>query len=208
VRDVFPAAPLAPQLVAAAALEEEFGPRAREGFTGQNDHMGAPLGSVYLSISAFGRLTITARSIHGSPSEGITLFEAVEVMLPLYLAASAVTSGAYERLLGLPGWGRRRYCWALEIEERIAFPTPLAGSDCIGFPGRIPASVPLGGVRPEPSMAFSRGWDLSRLNCRPEHLVESVLGDLLAHWGYENDPVVVAEIVAALRLTRTGQLSR
>jgi hypothetical protein len=219
VCDTFPAEPVAPRLVALVSLEEEYGPRTREGFTGReiSDYMGAPMGPVYLSVSAVGRLSMTARHIYRPPSEDTywptsedtTLFEVVDVMLPLYLAASAIASGAYERLLGLPpGWRRRRYNWELEVEEHIAFPTPLAGSRTVGFPTRTPGLVPLGGGRPEPSEVFFRGSDLSRHSCRPERLVASVLGDLLAHWGYEVDPLVISDVVATLRLIRTGQLVR
>ena len=144
VRDTFPAEPLAPRLVALVALEEEYGPQTREGFTGREitDYMGAPMGRpVYLSVSAVGRLSLTARHIYRPPSEDTyqptfedtTLFEVVDVMLPLYLAASAIASGAYERLFGLPpGWRRRRYNW--EVEEHIAFPTPWPGRGLWGSP--------------------------------------------------------------------------
>ena len=35
----------------------------------------------------------------------------------------------------------------------------------------------------------------------------SVLIELLAHWGYENDPVVVAEVLAALERGAPGRWS-
>jgi hypothetical protein len=35
-------------------------------------------------------------------------------------------------------------------------------------------------------------------------VVEAVLADLLPRSGYENDPVVVAEVITALRLMRSG----
>ncbi len=69
VRDTFPATPLAPRLVAAVALEGEYGPRTREGFNGHElgDAMGAPIGNQYLSVSAVGRLSITACHIYRPP---------------------------------------------------------------------------------------------------------------------------------------------
>jgi hypothetical protein len=57
----------------------------------------------------------------------------VDVMLPLYLAATAISSGAYDRLLRVRDGKRRRYRWELEIGERITS-NPLAGSHAIGFP--------------------------------------------------------------------------
>jgi hypothetical protein len=35
-------------------------------------------------------------------------------------------------------------------------------------------------------------------------LIETVLADLLPHWGYENDPIVIAEVITAFRLMRSG----
>ena len=87
--------------------------------------------------------------------------------------------------------------------ERVAFPTPLAGRYPVGFPGRIPASVALSGPRPEPSEPRFWGLGFTRRNCRPERLVEAVLGDLLPHWGYENDSLVVAEVI-----TTSGSCAR
>ena len=55
-------------------------------------------------------------------------------------------------------------------------------------------------------MAWLWGRNLARKRCRPERLVGSVLIELLAHWGYENDPVVVAEVLAALRRRCVGAL--
>jgi hypothetical protein len=50
------------------------------------------------------------------------------------------------------------------------------------------------------------GRDLARKRCRPERLVGSVLIELLAHWGYENDPVVVSEVLTALQRRCAGAL--
>jgi hypothetical protein len=90
------------------------------------------------------------------------------------------------------------------VGERIAFPHPLAGANPVGFPGPLPGSVPLSGARPEPSEPRFWGLRFSCQNCRPERLVEAVLADLLPHWGYENDSVVVAEEITPLRLMRSG----
>jgi hypothetical protein len=62
------------------------------------------------------------------------------------------------------------------------------------------------GPRPEPSMAWIWGRNLARTRCRTERLVGSVLIELLAHWGYENDPVVVAEVLLALQRRCAGAL--
>jgi hypothetical protein len=55
-------------------------------------------------------------------------------------------------------------------------------------------------------MARMWGRNLARKRCRPERLVRSVLIELLAHWGYENDPVVVAEVLSALEKRCAGAL--
>ena len=103
---------------------------------------------------------------------------------------------------------RRRYSWRFDIEERIAFPTPRGGPSPIGFPVRIPTRIPFASLRPEPSTASVCGRNLARKSYRPERLVESILIELLTHWGYENDPVVVVEVLAALERRRTGALVR
>ncbi len=90
------------------------------------------------------------------------------------------------------------------IEGRIVFPTPLAHAGPVGFPGRVPASIPLGGRWREPSQAHFRGWDFSRLQCKPDRVVETVLSELLALW-VESDPVVIAEVQSRLRSVRTAQ---
>ncbi len=202
-RDVFPADPPNPYLAAAVAMEEEHGTPPLTGDP-LRDIAWVSMGPLLLCVAPDGGLSLQARSIHRSPSEDAALFDVVDVVLPLYLAATAISSGAYDRLLRVRNRKRRRYRWELEIGERITFPTPLAGSHAIGFPGRIPASIPLGGSRPEPSEVFFRGWHLSRRHCRPERLVKFVLAELIAHWGYENDPEVVSDIMAALRSIRTG----
>jgi hypothetical protein len=230
VRTVVPGAPPEPRLGALVALEEEHG---SPGLTGDpvRDAAGARTCGPYLSVDAVGRLSLRTRSIHRPSFEDAHLFEdpfsdsdplfldrdplydtdplfdVVDVLLPLYLAATAISSGAYDRLLHLRGGSkRRRYSWGFDIQERIAFPTPGGGPSPVGFPGRIPARIPLVGPRPEPSMAWLWGRNLARKRCRPERLVGSVLIELLAHWGYENDPVVVAEVLAALRRRCVGAL--
>ena len=231
VRGVVPGAPAEPRLDALVALEEVHGPT---GGTGElvRDAAGARAGGPYLSVDDTGRLSLRTSSIHrpsfedahrlgaGRFSDPETLFwdedplydtdplfDVVDLLLPLYLAATAISSGAYDRLLQLRGGTKRcRNNWRLEIEERIAFPTPRGGPGPVGFPGRIPAQIPPAGPRPEPSMAWVWGGNLARRNCRPNRLVESVLIELLAHWGYQNDPVVVAEILAALESRRVGTL--
>ena len=230
VRTVAPGAPPDPRLDALVALEEEHG---TSGLTGDpvSDAEGARTCGPYLSVDAKGRLSLRTRSIHRPPYEDAHLFEdpfsdseplfmdhdpfydtdplfdVVDVLLPLYLAATAISSGAYDRLLHLRGGSkRRRYRWLFDIEERIAFPTPRGGPSPVGFPGRIPARIPLVGPRPEPSMIRMWGRNLARKRCRPERLVGSVLIELLAHWGYENDPVVVAEVLSALQRRCAGAL--
>lgn len=195
------------------------------------DAAGARTCGPYLSVDAKGRLSLRTRTIHRPPFEDAHLFEdpfsgseslfmdhdpfydndplfdVVDVLLPLYLTATAISSGAYDRLLHLRGGSkRRRNRWQFDIEERIAFPTPRGGPSPVGFPGRTLARVPFVGPRPEPSMARLWGRNLTRKRCRPECLVGSVLIELLAHWGYENDPVVVAEMLAALRRRCVGTL--
>jgi hypothetical protein len=230
VRTVAPGAPRDPRLDALVALEEEHG---TPNLTGDRvrDAAGARTCGPYLSVGATGRLSLRTRSIYRPPFEDFHLFEdpfsdseslfldqdplydtdpffdVVDVLLPLYLAATAISSDAYDRLLHLRGGSkRRRYCWLFDIEERIAFPTPRGGPSPVGFPGRIPARIPLVGPRPEPSMARIWGRNLARKRCRPERLVGSVLSELLAHWGYEDDPVVVAEVLSALQRRSAGAL--
>ena len=151
------------------------------------DAAGARAGP-YLSVDDTGRLSLRTSSIHrpsfedahrlgaGRFSDPETLFwdedplydtdplfDVVDLLLPLYLAATAISSGAYDRLLQLRGGTKRcRNNWRLEIEERIAFPTPRGGPGPVGFPGRIPARIPLAGPRPEPSMARIWGRNLAR----------------------------------------------
>jgi hypothetical protein len=230
VRAVAPGAPPDPRLDALVALEEEHGSPTLTGDP-VSDAAGAHTCGPYLRVDSTGRLSFRTRSIHRPPFEDAHLFEdpfsdseplfldedpsydtdplfdVVDVMLPLYLAATAISSGAYDRLLHLRGGSKRRhYSWGLEIEERIAFPTPRGGPSAVGFPGRIPGRVPFVGVRPEPSTAWVWGRNVARTRCRPERLVESVLAELLEHWGYENDPVVVAEVLSALHRRCAGSL--
>ena len=209
---VFPESPLDPYLSADVALQEEHGPRSAEGFEYdpfRHDIWG-DLAGVLFHVSATGHLSFQSRSIcrplvQGAPaSEEAPLFDVVDIVLPLYIATAAIASGAYDRLLRPQDYAHRRYRWDLYVGERIAFPTPLAGANPVGFPGRTPASVALSGPRPEPSEPRIWGLRFTRRNCRPECLVEAVLADLLPHWGYENDPVVVDEVITTLRLMRSG----
>ena len=224
IRTVAPGAPSDPRLDARVALEEEHG---LAHLTGDplRDGIGVPVCGSFLRLDATGRLSLRARRIHRPPFENAhlledplsdseplfldedPLFDAVDVLWPLYLATVAISSGAYDRLLHLRGGGRRRrHSWRLELEERIAFPTPRGGPCPIGFPGRIPASVPRSGPRLEPSTISVWGRNLSRRSCRAEVLVGSILTELLAHWGYENDPIVVAEVLSTLEERRVGSL--
>ena len=88
--------------------------------------------------------------------------------------------------------------------ERITSPGSLAEPSPVRFPGRIPVSAPLSGPWPDPSRAAFWGLRFSRRNCRPEHLVEAVLAHLLPHWGYENEHVVVAEVITPLSRPALG----
>jgi hypothetical protein len=231
VRTIAPAVPSEPRLEALVALEEEHGPYGLSGDP-LHDACGASTCGPFLSVGPTGRLSLRTRSIHRPPFEDAHLFEVgpfsdseplfmdqdplydtdplfdvVDVLLPLYLAATSIASGAYDRLLHLRGGIKRcRFCWRFEIEERIAFPTPRGGPSPVGFPGRIPARILVAGPRPEPSTAWICGRNLARQRCRPERLVESVLAELLAHWGYENEPVVVAEVLSALQRRCAGAL--
>ena len=63
----------------------------------------------------------------------------------------------------------------------------------------------LSSARVRPPMIRLSGRNLARKRCRPERLIGSVLIELLAHWGYENDPIVVAEV---LRPSRGGAPGR
>ena len=173
VRTVAPGAPPDPRHDALVVLEEEHGSPSLTGDP-VRDAEGARTCGPYLSVDATGRLSLRTRSIHRPPYEDAHLFEdpfsdseplfldydpfydtdplfdVVDVLLPLYLAATAISSGAYDRLLHLRGGSkRRRYHWLFDIEERIAFPTPRGGPSPVGFPGRIPARIPLVGPRPE-----------------------------------------------------------
>jgi hypothetical protein len=230
VRTVVPGAAADARLNALVALKEEHGPRTLTGDP-VRDAQGTRTCGPYLSVEATGWLSFHTRSIHRPPYEDahlfedpwsdaeplfmdtdplydtVPLFDVVDVLLPLHLAAVAVSSGVYDRLLHLRGRDvRRRHDWHLDIEERIVFPTPRGGPSPVGFSGRIPAPIPPLGPRPEPSMAWVWGGNLARKSCRPERLVGSVLSELLAHWGYEDDPVVVAEVLAALEERRTEAL--
>jgi hypothetical protein len=49
----------------------------------------------------------------------------VDVVLPLYLAATAVATDAYDRLRFPDRERRRRLRWHLDVAERIAFPRHL-----------------------------------------------------------------------------------
>jgi hypothetical protein len=197
LREIFPGAPGDPYLEARIALEEEHGPRDLTGDMFRDD-IWASMGDLSLHLDPDGRIAFLARTIARPPSEDMPLFDIVDVVLPVYLAATAISSGAYDGLLNVRDRERRRFRWEVEVGERIAFPTPLAGPDPVGFPGRVPGAVPFGGLRPEPSDPRSWGRNLTRRNCRPQRLVESVLADLFAVWGYENDKAVVSEIMAVL----------
>jgi hypothetical protein len=116
--------------------------------------------------------------------------------------AGAVSGGACDRLFGRPVARRIRYEWTLRIEEHIVFPTPIAGDKSVGYPGRVPASDPLGGRWRELSEISYRGWKLSRLGRGPHKVAEFVLGEILTLWGFETDPVV-AEVLSRLRATRS-----
>jgi hypothetical protein len=187
--EVLPGRPLDPHLAARVAMTEEHGPRSPKGFTGYEleDYIWLMAGDLRMMFSARGRLSISAASVHRPPSADSPLFDVVDVLLPLYVALVAVSSGACDRLLGHRG-GRRRYQWELQIEERIVFPTPLAEGRAVGFPDRVPASIPLGGHWREPSQIHYRGWDYTRLRCRPERVVESVLAELLTLWATRLTP--------------------
>ena len=113
VRGVVPAAPPEPRLDALVALEEEHGP---QDLTGDplRDAVGARAGGPYLSVDAKGRLSLRTRSIHRPPFEDAhlfddlfsdteplfldedplydtdPLFDVVDVLLPLYLATTAI----------------------------------------------------------------------------------------------------------------------
>ena len=104
---------------------------------------------------------------------------------------------ACDRLVRFPDRRHGRFRWDPAVAEYVAFPTPLAGSFPIGFPGTPAASVPLERSRPEPSeAAFWRVQPLpSEAPARAP--VELVLANLLAHWGYEHGPTAVSEILAA-----------
>jgi hypothetical protein len=204
---VLPGHPMDPRLTARVALTQEHGPRTSNEFTGYGleDYLWLTAGDLSILFSARGHLAMSANSLHRPPSADRSLFEVVEVLLPLYVAMIAVSSGACDRLFGLDRARRRHYNWELRIEERIVFPTPLAEGRAVGFPGHVPAPIHLGGRWREPSQIQFRGWDQSRLQGRPDSVVESVLTELLTLWGYEPDPVVLAEVLWGLRATRTGQ---
>lgn len=157
-------------------------------------------------FASVGLVAIAASSVHGIPSDDRPLFDVVDVLLPLYLALVAVSSGACDRVFGYRG-ARHRFHWELTIAEDIVFPTPLAGDRAVGLPDRVPASIPLGGRWREPSQISFHGWSFSRRQSRPRKVVESVLDELLVLCGFEADPVVVDEVLAHLRATRLTQPS-
>ena len=149
VRMIAPGARPEPRLDALVALEEEHGLRPLSGDP-VRDAAGASTCGPFLSLVATGQLSLRTRSIHRPSFEDAhrfhfrlssdpeplfldpdplydtdPLFDVVDVLLPLYLAATAISSGAYDRLLQRRGKNKhRRYGWRLEIEERIAFPAP------------------------------------------------------------------------------------
>ena len=204
--EVYPAWVPDPYFTADLASEEEHGSLNGDSFEYDcfRHDVWTDLAGVLCHIGAKGDISFRARNIHRSPCqdapalESAPLFDVVDVVRPFYFAMAAIASGAYDRLIGVQDRTQRRHRWDLYVGERIAFPTPLAGPDPIAFPGRIPASVPFNGPRPDPSEPHFWGRGFSRSNCRPERLVKAVLGDLLPHWGYENDPVVVSEVVNSL----------
>jgi hypothetical protein len=205
--EVLPGWPLAPHLAARVAMTEEHGPRSSVCFTGYGprDDLSVNGGDLEFGFLGYGRLYIAATSVHRPPSDDHPLFDVVDVLRPLYLVLVDASSGACDGLFGRPGTRRLRYQWELRIAEHIVFPTPLAGDRAVGFTSRVPTGIPLGGHWREPSEIEYRGWNLSHSQRRPHQIVEFVLGELLALWGYEADPVVMAEVLARLRSMRVNQ---
>ena len=139
------------------------------------------MGNLYLSVSAIGRLSITARHRYRPPSGDSTLIDEVNVMLPLHLAVCAVASEGVRALARPADLGPSPVSWGIEVAEQIAFPNPLAGSNTLEFPGPGPDLVPRGDGRPEPSELPSGDGISPVCAARPGQLAASVLGDLLAH---------------------------
>ena len=84
------------------------------------------------------------------------LFDVVDVLLPLYLAATAISSGAYDRLLHLRGGSkRRRYHWLLDT--RNASPSDSSGRP---QPGRMPSRSGGPGPSRRPTFGAGDGPDL------------------------------------------------
>jgi hypothetical protein len=188
-------------------MTEEHGERSSVRFTGYGplDDLSVTSSDLRLGFLGFGDLFIASPTVHRGPSDDRPLFDVVDVLWPLNLVVVAASSGACDRLFGRPGTKRIRYHWELEIAERIVFPTPLAGDRAVGFPGRVPAPTPVGRHWREPSELRYRCWNLSRSMRRPQEIVEFVLRELLALWGYEADPVVIAEVLDRLRAMRVNQ---
>jgi hypothetical protein len=206
--EMLPGRPVDPHFAARVPLTHEPGPRSTAGFAifDPQGYFWVEVDDLDFKFASTGLVAIAASSVHGLPSDDRPLFDVVDLLLPLYLGLVAVSSGACDRVFGYRG-ARHRFHWELTIAEDIVFPTPLAGDRAVGFPDRVPASIPLGGRWREPSQISFHGWSFSRRQCRPRKVVESVLGELLVLWGFEADPVVVDEVLARLRATRLTQPS-
>ena len=181
VRTVAPGTP-DPRLDALVALEEEHG---TSGLTGDpvSDAEGARTCGPYLSVDAKGRLSLRTRSIHRPPYEDAHLFEdpfsdseplfmdhdplydtdplfdVVDVPCPSTWrrppSRPAPTTGSYTYGEGASAAGTT----GCSISRNASPFRPLEAAQRVGFPGRIPARIPLVGPRPEPSMIRMWGRD-------------------------------------------------
>jgi hypothetical protein len=179
---------------------------------------GGEVGDLTAIVFNTGMFVVKIRSVYRSLA-GLPSFELVDVLLPLYATLCAMAEGHYHPLRGHDVERPRRYKWQFEVEERIAGRT--AGLDdpeareAVGFPGRIPTAIaPIRRPPPEPRAGYGpenvggvwyQGLYYSCRNTRPEAVVKEVLANLLGFWGFEADPVVMAEVMEHLRSLRNAQ---
>lgn len=167
------------------------------------DYFSAEVGDLSAVVTPRGHVFVSARPVR-EPS-GVTSFDLVDVLMPLWASMFAVFSGAYDRFLGRRAVPWNRCWWTFELSERIAFPTPLAGDRAVGFPGAVPERMPPVRRSHEPGGRGYRGVNYARLRPRPKTVMGMVLRQLLPHWGYTADSAVIAEVVAHLDALRTGR---
>jgi hypothetical protein len=199
--ELLPGLPLDPRLAARAAMTEEHGPRPSVCFTGYGplDDLEVTSGDLRFGFLGFGYLFIVSPSVHRGRR------------MTAPSSMSSMSCGPSTSSWRRPPAGPAIASSAAPAPDGSAITgssgsrSPLAGDRAVGFPGRVPAATPVGGNWREPSEIHYRCWNLSRSVRRPHEILEFVLGELLALWGYEADPVVIAEILERLEAMRVNQ---